>query len=141
MTEKTKLSNLLHFAGYNPRVSKALAWLIQAKRAGIVTSREIERGADLRQPEVVIALKTLTEKGWLKPTETKATPKQGRPFQQYEITFTLEEAYTKIKALLNAKVDTIMDVDSQVRAEIFKEPVAPAVPVVPAEPEKPAEPV
>ncbi|MGD1005321.1 MAG: ArsR family transcriptional regulator, partial [Methanoregulaceae archaeon] len=44
----------------------------------------IERGTDLRQPEVSIAMRYLMEQGWIKSRESKAESK-GRPVKIYEL--------------------------------------------------------
>jgi predicted transcriptional regulator len=48
------------------------------------TSRAIERGTDLRQPEVSIAMRYLMEQGWIKSRDSKAESK-GRPVKIYEL--------------------------------------------------------
>lgn len=127
MTEKSKLSKLLIFVGYCPRVAKALAWLIQ-HGTGVVTSREIERGADLRQPEVHYAIEILSGSGWIKKIETPSTSKPGRPFIQYQFTLNKEQAFAEIKKIMDAKAGEIAATTAEIQKEIFTEPVqAPAV--------------
>jgi predicted transcriptional regulator len=48
------------------------------------TSRAIERGTDLRQPEVSIAMRYLMEHAWITSRESKAESK-GRPVKIYEL--------------------------------------------------------
>ena len=70
-----ELASLLTDVGMKRNVAKVLVYLAGTDKA---TSREIERGTDLRQPEVSIAMRTLGEKGWIVNIESKAECK-GRP--------------------------------------------------------------
>jgi predicted transcriptional regulator len=49
-----------------------------------VTSREIEMGTDLRQPEVSIAMRTLRQNNWVNERDIKAEGK-GRPMKIYKL--------------------------------------------------------
>lgn len=53
------------------------------------TSREIEEGTGLRQPEVSIAMKTFKKKGWVKERERRTSGK-GRPMKVYRLDTDLE---------------------------------------------------
>jgi predicted transcriptional regulator len=55
--------NLLINLGLSKNVAKTLVFLFRVKETIPVS---IERGVNLRQPEVSVALKKLEEKGWLK---------------------------------------------------------------------------
>ena len=48
------------------------------------TSREIEMGTDLRQPEVSIGMRTLRENNWVEERDIKAGGK-GRPMRIYKL--------------------------------------------------------
>ena len=67
--------------GIKRHVAKAAVYLI---KAGYATSREIEIGADLRQPEVSIAMKELKSLGWVSEKEVKKKGK-GRPLKGYSV--------------------------------------------------------
>ena len=54
--------NLLIKIGTKKTVAQTLVFLANTPEA---TSRELERGTDLRQPEVSIAIKYLDEQGWV----------------------------------------------------------------------------
>jgi len=54
------------------------------------TSREIEIGSNLRQPEVSIAMRTLRNNNWVEEREIKKDGK-GRPMKVYRLTISLEE--------------------------------------------------
>ncbi len=48
------------------------------------SSREIEMGSDLRQPEVSIAMRTLRDNNWIEEKEIKREGK-GRPMKVYSL--------------------------------------------------------
>ena len=48
------------------------------------SSREIEMGSDLRQPEVSIAMRTLRDNSWIEEKEIKREGK-GRPMKVYSL--------------------------------------------------------
>ena len=123
MTEKSKLSKLLITAGFTPRVAKALAWVIH-HGTGTITSRELEQGADLRQPEVVFALRVLSDQGWLTVTETKKREGLGRPFSQYSVIRDKAQSFAEIEKMMNAKTSSIRETLEQIRTEIFQEQAA-----------------
>ena len=55
-----------------------------------VTSREIEMGTDLRQPEVSIGMRTLRENNWVEERDVKVGGK-GRPMRIYKLGVPIEE--------------------------------------------------
>ena len=67
--------------GLRRNVAKVLAYLSSVKEA---TSREIEIGSDLRQPEVSIAMSELRELGWISERDEK-NPGKGRPYRIYRL--------------------------------------------------------
>ena len=54
------------------------------------TSREIETGTNLRQPEVSIAMRTLRQNNWIDEREVKA-PGKGRPMKVYKLRVPIQE--------------------------------------------------
>ena len=81
-TEKEEeFANLLIEIGTKKNVAKVLVFLANIPEA---TSRAIERGTDLRQPEVSIAMRFLMDQGWISSRESKAESK-GRPVKIYEL--------------------------------------------------------
>ena len=59
--------------------------LIFLDRTGEVTARDIERGADLRQPEVNSTGKKFLERGWITISEKKSDGRPGRRPQYYRM--------------------------------------------------------
>ncbi len=67
--------------GTKKNVAKVLVFLANIPEA---TSRNIERGTDLRQPEISLAMRYLSEQSWITSRESRAESK-GRPFKVYRL--------------------------------------------------------
>ncbi len=67
--------------GLKRNVAKALTYL---KNVNEVTSRQIEIGSDMRQPEVSVAVRELKGFKWIMVREEKK-PGKGRPFKLYRL--------------------------------------------------------
>src|SRR5208283_3763403 len=81
-TEKEEeFANLLIDIGTKKNVAKVLVFLANIPEA---TSHAIERGIDLRQPEVSISMHYLMDQGWISCRESK-TENKGRPVKIYEL--------------------------------------------------------
>jgi|SRR5208283_808029 len=81
-TEKEEeFANLLIEIGIKKNVAKVLVFLANVPEA---TSHAIERGTDLRQPEVSLAMHYLMDQGWITSRESKVESK-GRPVKIYEL--------------------------------------------------------
>lgn len=61
-----------------------------------LTSRELERISDLRQPEVSIAINQLIKRNWVFVTSHN-TEKKGRPVKIYSLQHTIDEILDEIK--------------------------------------------
>ena len=69
----------------NLKVPRNVATLITfLANASEATSREIEMGTNLRQPEVSIAMRTLRQNNWVEEHDIKKEGK-GRPMRVYKI--------------------------------------------------------
>jgi predicted transcriptional regulator len=68
-------------------VAKLITYLANTDE---VTSREIEMGTDLRQPEVSIGMRTLRENNWIEERDVKVDGK-GRPFKVYKLRVSIGE--------------------------------------------------
>lgn len=93
-TEKEEeFANLLIDIGTKRSVAKVLVFLANSAHA---TSRDIERGTDLRQPEVCLAMHYLSDQGWVTNSESKAESR-GRPIKIYELAKPLPEIMSSIE--------------------------------------------
>jgi predicted transcriptional regulator len=68
-------------------VAKVLTYLAGVSEA---TSREIEMGSDLRQPEVSIAMREIRKLDWISERDEK-NPGKGRPYRIYRLNKSLPE--------------------------------------------------
>lgn len=88
-----ELAKLLMDVGLKRNVSKVLVYLANTDEA---TSRDIERGTDLRQPEVSIAMRHLRECKWINTRESKSESK-GRPVKIYTLSRPITEIMDTIE--------------------------------------------
>ena len=104
-TEKEEeFVNLLIEIGMRRTVAKVLVFLANVDEA---TSRDIERGTDLRQPEVSIAMNYMFERDWLKNRESKAMSK-GRPVKIYSLSKPVDKIIDNIEREKNQEVKNQM---------------------------------
>jgi len=85
--------NLLIKIGTKKTVAQTLVFLANTPEA---TSRELERGTDLRQPEVSIVIKYLDEQGWVQ-CRTIPSERKGRPQKCYSLTKPVKEIIAAIE--------------------------------------------
>jgi predicted transcriptional regulator len=77
----------LRSLGVPRKVSNMIAYLASGVEA---SSREIERGSDLRQPEVSIALRTLRQHDWIEEKISRSDG-TGRPMKVYRLKTPIED--------------------------------------------------
>jgi predicted transcriptional regulator len=93
-TEKEEeFIDLLTEIGVRKNMAVVLVFLINVPEA---TSREIERGTDLRQPEVSVAIKYLKGQGWMKSKEIPSERK-GRPNRKYSLGLPVKEIMAELE--------------------------------------------
>jgi len=109
-----ELANLLTEIGMKRNVSKVLVYLANTNEA---TSRDIERGTDLRQPEVSIAMRTLMEKEWIDSRESKAESK-GRPVKIYSLSKDINDIVDIIEVEKEKEIDIQLKLIEKVRGLI-----------------------
>ena len=85
--ENKEFVELLVNLGIKVNVAKILVYLVGA---GECISRDIERGSDLRQPEVSMAMRKFRERGWIDEEEIKHGGK-GRPLKRYKLAVTIDD--------------------------------------------------
>lgn len=76
---------VLRELGIPRNVASMITYLANVEEA---TSREIEIGSSLRQPEVSIAMRTLRNNSWVEEKDIKKDGK-GRPMKVYRLTVSL----------------------------------------------------
>ncbi|MBN1431248.1 MAG: ArsR family transcriptional regulator [Methanomicrobiaceae archaeon] len=111
-TEKEEeMADLLSDVGLKKNVAKVLVYLANTEEA---TSREIERGTDLRQPEVSIAMRTLSEKEWISNRESKAESK-GRPVKIYNLSKPMTEIIDTLEKEKKEEIDNQLEIIKKLR--------------------------
>lgn len=115
MIQDTEIAkNLLTLGVAKKSVDILLA--IAAKKE--MTSRDIERFCDYRQPEVSIALRDLTDKNWVKSIEVKHMSK-GRPIKMFFLTKDISEIIDDIATDVENEVSQRLKLVSDIRALII----------------------
>jgi predicted transcriptional regulator len=89
-----EFADLLHSLGVQRNVARLITYLAAA---GESTSRDIERGSGLRQPEVSIAMRTLRRENWIREWEVKSTEGKGRPCKVYALNTTIDQIIGSIE--------------------------------------------
>jgi len=72
------------------------------------TSREIELGTNLRQPEVSIAMRTLRQNNWIDEREIKVVGK-GRPMKVYKFSVPLDKIIQHYEEEKNSETAQAME--------------------------------
>ena len=67
-----------------------------------VTSREIEMGTNLRQPEVSIAMRTLRNINWIEERDVR-TEGKGRPMKVYKLSVPIGEIIKHYEDVKNSE--------------------------------------
>ena len=104
--EDEEIIRLFTEIGMPKNLSKALMYISQVDEC---SSTDVEKGTNLRQPEVSLAMQELRRRGWVKRRELKKKGK-GRPVHIYKSTVELSEIVKtieqeKLKELEDAKND------------------------------------
>lgn len=106
-----EFADLLVRIGMKKNVAKVLVYLAHTAEA---TSRDIERGTDLRQPEVSIAMANMMEQRWVENRETKAENK-GRPVKIYKLSQPIGEIMDGIEREKRAEATNQLNLIQQLR--------------------------
>lgn len=102
--KEKKIIGLLSEAGLNRNTAKVLVFL---SKKGEAVARDIERAANLRQPEVSLIMKELKNWGWIKEREIKRQGK-GRPLKNYKLAVDLKD---RVAELVDQKRKKIKQVE------------------------------
>jgi predicted transcriptional regulator len=106
-----EFANLLIKIGMKRNVAKVLVYLAHTPEA---TSRDIERGTDLRQPEVSIAMAALMEQKWVENRESKAENK-GRPVKIYRLSQPIDNIMDRIETEKREEANNQLGMIQQLR--------------------------
>jgi len=102
--ERDEFASILMKVGLKRNVAKVLTYLVGVAEA---TSREIEIGSDLRQPEVSIAMREIRKLDWIIERDEK-NPGKGRPYRIYRLNKSLPEIVTHLENEKSKESERIM---------------------------------
>jgi predicted transcriptional regulator len=102
--EDWKIAELLTEVGVSRNVARTIAYLSKRDESQSV---DIENGADLRQPEVSLAIQRLRDRNWISERKIKKEGK-GRPTHTYKINTNLE---TIINTLIQEKKNALTSIE------------------------------
>jgi predicted transcriptional regulator len=88
------------------RVASLIAYLANGKEA---SSREIEIGANMRQPDVSIAMNALRENNWIEQRNINRAEGKGRPMILYKLNVPLETIITHFEEKSNRESTQAME--------------------------------
>ena len=111
-----EIIRLLTATGMKKNAAKAM--VVVMKTPGI-TSRAIEREADLRQPDVSIVMNYFGKRGWI--TSHESLPGKGRPAIVYDLAKPLAEIMMDIEEEQKARVDEQLARVGKLRGFVKKE--------------------
>jgi predicted transcriptional regulator len=105
-SQDEKIVKVFSDLGMPRNLAKTLMYISQTEEC---RSAEIEHGANLRQPEVSVAMQVLQNKGWISKRDLKKKGK-GRPVHLYKLTSPISDIIKnfekeKIKQIDNIKND------------------------------------
>lgn len=116
-TRAQGLVDLLVRTGMSRNVARTL--VILASRSE-TTSVEIEKSAEMRQPEVSVSVRTLRERGWVTKRDVKKEGK-GRPLHAYRLAMPFEKIVAEVVAEAKRRIASLEgDLrELQERAKVF----------------------
>ena len=102
--EREEFASILMKIGLKRNVAKVLTYLACVDEA---TSREIEMGSDLRQPEVSIAMRELRKLDWISERDEK-NPRKKRPYRIYKLKKGLYDIIDYLETNKKTETDQVM---------------------------------
>ncbi len=102
--KEEQISDALIFLGMSRPAARILSYLQHVNEA---TSVELERGAELRQPEISIAMRDLQERDWINERDEKK-PGKGRPYKVYSLKVGFDEIIAQLEKQRRKVVDEVL---------------------------------
>jgi len=104
--EDGKAIQLFAELGMPKNLAKTLMYISQVDEC---RSAEIEQGADLRQPEVSLAMQELRQRGWVEVQSFKKKKGKGRPIHIYKATKPLSQVMEEIEQEKAKEIEAVKD--------------------------------
>ena len=102
-SQDEKIIRVFSDLGMPKNLAKTLLYISQVDEC---RSAEIEHGADLRQPEVSVAMHQLQNKGWIKKRDLKKKGK-GRPVHIYKLSSSIDEIVKNFEKEKTQQIETV----------------------------------
>ena len=102
-SQDEKIIRVFSDLGMPKNLAKTLLYISQVDEC---RSAEIEHGADLRQPEVSVAMQQLQNKGWIKKRDLKKKGK-GRPVHIYKLSSSIDEIVKNFEKEKTQQIDSV----------------------------------
>ena len=102
--------------GMPKNLAKTLMYISQVEEC---RSADVEQAADLRQPEVSVAMQELRRRGWAKKRDIKKKGK-GRPVHLYKLTQSLPQILKSFEKEKMKEVETVKQDLSQLQQLISR---------------------
>jgi len=109
-----EMTGIMRVMGLKSNEARVLVFLM---RGTDVTSRDIERETDLRQPEVSIAITSLMKKGWVKISNL-LTENKGRPVKVYSLVAPADDIINQIEETIEGDFNNQIELLERVRTLI-----------------------
>jgi predicted transcriptional regulator len=94
---------LLKKVGFSRIQAQMLDYLLHEKKWPALT-RDIEKGADLRQQEVNMVIRNFVKRGWLEEIKAPGNGTKGKPPFQYRFTLNKGDLYEIIQSDARKKI-------------------------------------
>ena len=102
-SQDEKIIHVFSDLGMPKNLAKTLMYISQVEEC---RSSEIERGANLRQPEVSVAMQQLQNKGWITKRDLKKKGK-GRPVHLYKLSSPIEKIVSSFEKEKTQQIDNV----------------------------------
>ena len=113
-SQDEKIIKVFTELGMPKNLAKTLMYISQTEEC---RSAEIEHGANLRQPEVSVAMQQLRKKGWISRRDLKKKGK-GRPVHIYKLTSSIDKIVSTFEKEKIKEIDHIKNDLAQLKALI-----------------------
>jgi predicted transcriptional regulator len=111
-SQDEKIIKVFTDLGMPRNLAKTLIYISQVSEC---RSAEIEHGANLRQPEVSVAMHELQRKGWIKKRDLKKKGK-GRPVHLYKLTSSISEIVSNFEKEKMKEIKHVQDDLTQLKS-------------------------
>lgn len=110
-TQDEKIIKIFSDLGMPKNLAKTLMYISKAEEC---RSADIEHQANLRQPEVSVAMQELQKKGWITKRDLRKKGK-GRPVHLYKLNYTMNEIVKNLEKDKTQEIEVIKKDLSELR--------------------------